>query len=64
MQFQAVKQTIQLRGTSTPRLTVQTAPRQTVRLVSSGPRGSQGDRGETGPSGAALIPPALDGGNF
>ncbi len=64
MQFRNIKQTIQLRGVQTPKLIVQTSPRQTVRLTSSGPRGPQGLQGPTGLSGAALIPAILDGGNF
>ena len=64
IQVKSVKQTIQLRGSIAPKLTIQSSPRQTVRLVSGGPRGPQGERGVPGPAGAAQIPDLLDGGFF
>ena len=51
IQIKSVRQSLQLRGSSTPKLIVQSAPAQTVKLVSSGPRGPKGDKGDKGPPG-------------
>lgn len=64
IQIRTVRQTIQLQGKLAPKLTIGSQPPQSIKLVSSGPPGPQGVRGETGLSGTALIPTILDGGNF
>lgn len=51
IQVKTVKQTIQLRGNIAPRLTIQNAPAQTIKLSSSGPRGPRGEQGLPGPVG-------------
>ncbi len=64
IQIKTVRQSIQLKGSTAPRFTVASQPKQTIKLTSSGPRGPQGEQGPAGLSGSALIPPILDGGNF
>ena len=51
IQFTTTTQQIELRGTTAPRLVVQSAPATSLRLTSGGPRGPQGERGPPGPAG-------------